>query len=262
MIVHSSSHDRRCQKRLARQPAASEAQQQGRCNTLSKARYACEADARTAAAQAQQQRSAYHYLEVEVIAVPCYGPGRPRSDGTRPVKRTEYRLQATVCADEAAIEAARVQAGCFVLLSNVPTDGDLGASAEQLLRSYKEQHGIEKNFGFLKDDVIVNALFLKTPARLEALGLILLIALLIWRLMEYAMRRHLNDTHTQLPGWDNKPTARPTAYMVAIKFKGLLILKHGTQRTLARPLSNAQRAFLFALGLDEHIFTNPAIRPP
>ncbi len=262
VVVHSSSHDRRCQKRLARQLAASEAQQQGRGKSLSRARYACEADAHTAATQAQQPRSTYHYLEVEVIAAPCYGPGRPRSDGTRPVKHTEYHLQATVCADEAAIEAARLQAGCFVLLSNVPTDGEVSASAEQVLRSYKEQHGIEKNFGFLKDDAIVNALFLKTPERLEALGLILLIALLIWRLMEYTMRRHLNDTQTQLPGWDNKPTPRPTAYRVTIKFKGLLILKHGAERTLARPLSSAQRAFLFALGLDERIFTDAVIRPP
>ncbi len=262
VVVHSSSHDRRCQKRLARQLETSETQQQNRAKALSSARYVCEADARTTATQAQQSRSAYHYLDVEVIPAPCYGPGRPRSDGTRPVKRTEYRLQTTLCADEAAIEAARLQAGCFVLLSNVPTDGDVGTNAEQLLRRYKEQQGIEKNFGFLKDDAIVNALFLKTPQRLEALGLILLIALLIWRLLEYAMRQHLNDTQTKLPGWDNKPTNRPTAYMLTIKFKSLLILKHGAERILARPLSNAQRAFLFALGLDERIFTDPAIRPP
>ncbi len=49
------------------------------------------------------------------------------------------------------------------------------------------------------------------------------IALLIWRLIEYAMRQHLNDTQSQLPGWDHKPTTRPTAYMLTIKFKGLLI---------------------------------------
>ena len=48
-----------------------------------------------------------------------------------------------------------------------------------ILRTYKEQYGIEKNFGFLKDDQIVNALFLKRPERIEALGLILL----IWRLL-------------------------------------------------------------------------------
>ena len=84
----------------------------------------------------------------------------------------------------------------------------------------------------------------------------LLIALLIWRLMEAQMRRTLEQTQTSLPGWDNKPTRRPTAYMVTIKFQGLLILKHGAQRRLARPLSRAQQAFLQALGLQESIFTS------
>ncbi len=83
-----------------------------------------------------------------------------------------------------------------------------------ILLTYKEQHGIEKNFGFLKDDQIVNALFLKRTERIEALGLILLISLLIWRLLEQAMRTHLERHNATIPGWDNKPTNRPTAYMV------------------------------------------------
>jgi len=33
--------------------------------------------------------------------------------------------------------------------------------AMDILKIYKEQHGIEKNFGFLKDPLIVNDLFLK-----------------------------------------------------------------------------------------------------
>ena len=49
-------------------------------------------------------------------------------------------------------------------------------------------------------------MFLKTPARIEALGIILLLALLIWRLIEQQMRQHLDHTNTTVPGWDNKPT--------------------------------------------------------
>ena len=56
--------------------------------------------------------------------------------------------------------------------------------AAEILKIYKEQHGIEKNFGFLKDPLIVNDLFLKKPERIEALGFILVISLLIWRLVE------------------------------------------------------------------------------
>ena len=52
--------------------------------------------------------------------------------------------------------------------------------------------------------MIVNSLFLKKPERIEALGLILLLALLLWRLMERAMRMYVDTTHTPLPGWDKK----------------------------------------------------------
>ena len=261
IVVHSSSHDRRQHKRLERALKRSEQSLQARLKTLLSATYACEADAQVAAEQARRQRTAYHSLSVEVEARPCYAPGRPKRDGTRTLKRLDYGLNGEVRADEAAIAKAREQAGCFVLLSNVPAEGEEGYSPTQVLASYKEQHGIEKNFGFLKDDAIVNALFLKTPERLEALGLILLIALLIWRLMEAQMRRTLEQTQTSLPGWDNKPTRRPTAYMVTIKFKGLLILKQGAHRRLARALSNAQQAFLKALGVEENIFTGVSRSP-
>ena len=147
-------------------------------------------------------------------------------------------------------------AGCFVLLSNLPREGESGYSSEAILKTYKEQHAIERNFGFLKDDQIVNAIFLKRPERIEALGLILLISLLIWRLMEHAMRTDLEARDTTVPGWDNKPTRRPTTYMLTWKFKGVMILCIGQQRRLAQPLSPTQQAFLKALQVPESCFTD------
>ena len=146
-------------------------------------------------------------------------------------------------------------AGCFVLLSNVASQGEAGYSTEDILRTYKEQHAIERNFGFLKDDRIVNAIFLERPERIEALGLILLISLLIWRLIEHAMRTDLETRDTTVPGWDNKPTRRPTTYMLTWKFKGVMTLCIGEQRCLAQPLSDTQEAFLRALHVPKSCFT-------
>ena len=69
------------------------------------------------------------------------------------------------------------------------------------------------------------------------------------------MRKHLAATDATVPGWDDKPTQRPTSYMLTIKFKGLLILKLGEQRRFAKPLSETRLAFLRALGLSPSIFT-------
>jgi hypothetical protein len=140
------------------------------------------------------------------------------------------------------------EAGCFVLLTNVPTAGNLAHSAREILTVYKEQHGTEQNYGFLKDPVIVNSLFLKKPERIEALGLVLLLALLLWRLMERQMRAHVESTGMPLPGWDKKTTERPTAFMMMTKFAGVLVCKVGPARPLARPLSAVQQQYLVALG--------------
>ena len=64
-----------------------------------------------------------------------------------------------------------MQAGCFVLVSNLDNPKDLeNFSAGALLRLYKNQDGIERNFSFLKDQVIVNSIFLKKNHRIEVLG--------------------------------------------------------------------------------------------
>jgi transposase len=47
---------------------------------------------------------------------------------------------------------------------------------------------------------MVNSLFLKKPERIEALGLVLLLALLLWRLMERALRVHVETTGSTLVG--------------------------------------------------------------
>ena len=66
--------------------------------------------------------------------------------------------------------AREKKAGFFVLLTNVPEDA---LDARGILQNYKGQYADEQNFAFLKDPLIVNDLFLKTPSRIDALGMIL-----------------------------------------------------------------------------------------
>ena len=98
-------------------------------------------------------------------------------------------------------------------------------------------------------------MFLERPERIEALGLILLIALLIWRLMALVMRTELQARGATVPGWDDKPTARPSAYMMTWKFKGVLVLCSDGQRMLGKPLTVTQEACLLALEVPVSCFT-------
>ena len=153
----------------------------------------------------------------------------------------------------------REEAGCFVLVTKVPRvqEQEGGYDSRATLQTDKEQHGMERNFGFLKDPAIVDSLFLDIPERLEALGLILLTALLIWRLMERTMRQSIEESDEPVSGWDHKPTRRPTSFMMTTKFSGVMVIKIGPQRILNREFSTEQRQFLRALHVSPEVFTQP-----
>jgi transposase len=257
VVVHSSSQDQRRQQHLEREIQASSATLEATAREAARQEYFCHADAEAAAAKLRALPSAYHWVEVAVQERPTYGPGRPSPTQPRVVKALRYALQVTLHERAEVIARKRQEAGCFVLLTNVPTVGEMAHSARAVLQAYKEQHGIEQNYGFLKDPLSVNSLFLKKPERIEALGLVLLLALLVWRLVERTLRVHVETTGNPLTGWDKKTTQKPTAFMLMTKFSALIVLKVGSQRQLAQPLSPVQQQYLSALGIPATYFTVP-----
>jgi transposase len=255
VVVHSSSQDQRRQKHLRRELQASSAALEATVREAAQQEYFCRADAEAAATKVRALQSAYHQVEVVVEEHPRYGPGRPSLKQPRVVKALRYSLQVTLHERAEVIARKTQETACFVLLTNVPTTGEMAHRAGDVLQAYKEQHGIEQNVGFLKDPLIVNSLFLKKPERIEALGLVCLLALLIWRLMERSLRIHVETTGNALPGWDKKETTRPTAFMMMTKFASVLVLKVGPQRQLAQAFSAVQQQYLAALGVPAACFT-------
>ena len=257
VVVHSSSQDQRRQQHLAREIQTSYATLEATVREATQQEYFCYADAEAAAAKLRALQSAYHWVEVGVEEHPTYGPGRPSAKKPRVVKALRYGLQVTLRERSEVIARKTQETGCFVLLTNVPTAGEMAHRARDVLRAYKEQHGIEQNFGFLKDPLIVNSLFLKKPERIEALGLVLLLALLLWRLVERTLRVHVETMETPLAGWDKKATQKPTAFMMMTKFAAVMVIKVGSQRQLVHPLSMVQQHYLRALGVPATYFTAP-----
>jgi transposase len=257
VVVHSSAQDKRRQQRLARDIQTAASTLHTTVRAAEQQEYFCRADAEAAAEKVRALQSSYHHVEVGIEERPTSSPGRPSTRTPRAVKAWRYGLKATLHERSEVIARKGQEAGCFVLLTNVPTEGEMAHSAGEVLRAYKAQHGVEQNFAFLKDPLMVNSLFLKKPERIEALGLVLLLALLLWRLMERQMRAHVERTGRPLTGWDKKPTERPTAFMMMTKFAGVLVCKVGPQRQLARPLSAVQQQYLGALGVSATCFTLP-----
>ena len=262
VVIHSSAHDRRRQKRIERELQAEHKSLAAEMKKACRIDYACQADAQAAVKRIAHTKAVYYNIKAEVQKRPKYKRGRPKG-GIKEVAEMRYGISAIITQDESAVATLREQAGCFVIITNVPKTGEPKGEDEYdsqaILQAYKEQHGIERNFGFLKDPAIVDSLFLDLPERIEALALILLTALLIWRLMERSMRRSIEENDEPVSGWDHKPTRRPTSFMMTIKFSGVMVIKIGTKRSLNREFGPEQKQFLQALDVSPDVFTQ--IRP-
>jgi transposase len=266
IVVHSSAHDRRRQKRLEREVEREHRTLSKKFAELQKTLYFCSADAQATMAKVLKESPQYHGLELTIEERPLYARGRPKADGSKTLKEMRYGFHGELRQKPQAIDTMREQAGCFVLITNVPAQGPPSANTpydgKKILQTYKDQNGIEHNFSFLKDPAIINAVFLKKPERIEALGLILVISLLLWRLIEFSMRNHLEKKQTTLPGWNNKPTERPTTFMMTTKFDSIRIIKIHHKRAVNGGLSKDQEQYLAALGLSILVFIRPAAFHP
>jgi transposase len=255
VVVHSDALDKRKTKKLDKaikedltELVKIKAAQQKIC-------YACLPDAQ--AAIERLPKGKFHGLLAEVSQKVRYTKGRPKADGTQKIAGTTYSLTLEIQRDEAAIARAQQKAGCFVLISNTLRDESGAEDSRQLLFTYKDQGYVERNFGFLKDDAIVNSLFLKSPERIEALGLVLVLSLLVWRLMERTMRLSLKQTGSTIMGWDKRQTSRPTSFMMTTYFLAVLVLQTPKGRMLGRPLNPIQLNYLAILQLSPAIFRDP-----
>jgi transposase len=257
IVVHSSAHDKRRHKRIDRLLQQDRKRLEADCKQATATAYFCRADAQVAGEKLiRKSGTGYHRLQVDVEKVPKYGRGRPAAGKPRPVLRYEYRLTATISEAPEKVSPLREEAGCFVLLTNL-LDQQEDWSASELLSLYKSQIGIEKNFSFLKDPAIVNSIFLKKAERIEVLGLVLLISLLIWRLMERSMRQYVETNDCTLPGWVRRQTKKPTTFMMTTKFTSVMVITIGRHRQLAKPLKPFQKEYLKALGVTAEAFTVP-----
>jgi len=253
VVVHSDAHDKRRQKRVDRRLRESQEKAEQMLKEAMKVEYFCREDAEAAAGRLRKEKCLYHFCECSVAEKVTYARGRPPKNGVRKVSKVRYVLKGEVFERSDEIERAKEAAGCFVLLTNTPTEGEMAHSPADVLVAYKEQHGIERNFGFLKDPLFVNDMFVKRPDRIEVLGFILLTSLLVWNLMEHVMRQHLNRTDSTIPGWDRKPTQTPTSFMMTTKFKGVLVAELDGEWHFLYQLSSEQQQYVQALGLTEDL---------
>lgn len=179
--------------------------------------------------------------------------GRPRKDAPA-LEVTEYVVTGRVEEpDPAFLDHERSLLGMFVLITDLDRNE---YPAARLLQEYRDQGSVEQRFAFLKDPCFVDGIFLKTPARIEALAYVIVMACLLYSVFERRVRLQLQAQGRRilLPGkrWSDNPTGK----MLLAMLEHLIVCRlHGDSRWwLCSPPSAIRRAAEIATyaGLDLH----------
>ena len=188
IVYRSSALDNRKATTLDREIAQARDTLTQAAQALHRQTFQCEADAQAAAA-AFQQRPEQQWFQpmpptiAERTERVSQGRGRPRKDA--PV-RTIWTVSASIGAvDGHRRHAEWERRSTFALITTLPRET---WDARAVLQEYKGQVVCERKFHFMKDPLFINALFLKTPKRLEALGYVVLMAALLYSLLERRLR--------------------------------------------------------------------------
>lgn len=262
LVVHSDAlaeqFDSALDKRLERELAklTKEAQR------TSRGGFQCEDDAR-AAADRIASKAEYHRVTVTLTSedkpVKRARPGRPRKDEVRQTT-TVWRFELDFDRDDVRIAEARRRRRCFVLVSDWDTES---WDDKRVLAEYRRQHIIEGHMGFrwLKGPAAVAPVFLKTPSRIRAMGLILMLALMVRNYIQATIRAELSAREdTLLHPFTKQPKASLTPEMAFEHFAGVLTqvvrLDEHCRRMPVRLRAPALK-ILDLLGLDTSIFDPP-----
>lgn len=217
--------ERRCEKeRLAWEK---EAKEQG------KRTYSCERDAEKARERLLGKQVKFHQVDVRVRREQerrkRANPGRPKKDEQDEFD-TVWRLEVTVQEDLAAQENAFREETCFVLVTNVllGEEEDRWDADRKTLIAYDDQDHVERAFRWLKHPLAVAPIFLKTEKRIAALGLVYVLSLMTYALIQRDVRQRLAAKGTTMPG--NKGwTATPTTNVIFETFRGLHTIDTGQE---------------------------------
>jgi transposase len=139
-----------------------------------------------------------------------------------------YQLRGELKPDPVAQEKIRITLGKFILATNEMDAQAL--PAKEMLSHYKEQGvSVERGFRFLKDPLFfAHSLFLKSPACIMALIMVMDLSLLIFALAKRQLRLRLKQENVTIPSQTGKPTQTSAMRRVFQMFEGidlLLILK-------------------------------------
>jgi transposase len=219
---------------------------------INKKEIGCEEDARKVAATAIERHGPdLHRLTAAVFSEERpskrAGPGRPPADEPRAME-TVWRVRLEIEHDQHDIDEAILRESCFVIITTLPREGEGACSDAEVFRRYQEQNHVETGFRMFKNPLKVAPVFIKSTARVAALGLVYVLALMTYVLIQREVRRLIAKKNDTFPG--NKGfTATPTTDVIFRLFERVDTLRvDGVEGVTITNMTTAQHDALELLG--------------
>lgn len=214
--------------------------------TLCRTTFACEADARQALLAFAQDLQVTFLATSTVRATPRYDK-RGRPGKSVPPDQMVYHIDGALASSLTPRQTLIDQHSCFLLATNELDATQL--TPQELLEGYKGQGHAERGFRFLKDPhFLASSLYLKKPARIMALLMVMTVCLLVYAALEYRIRQALKDHAATFPDQKGKRIHNPTARWVLQYFVGIHLLCQAGQWPIVLNLTAEHQHLLRLLG--------------
>lgn len=145
-------------------------------------------------------------------------------------KTTVYQVTGKIGTRSPAIKAEKEKAGRFIIATNILDNKSV--SNQQILAEYKAQQSNERGFRFIKDPLFFTAsVFVKNPERVEAIGMIMGLCLLVYNLAQRKLRQQLEANNEGVKNQVKKLTNKPTMRWIFQMFQAVhLVRKNGEKQ--------------------------------
>ena len=222
IVVHSKSAESRSGTTLNRK--IEKEYHAARCalKHLRNKEFGCEQDAKKELDKVSSKFK-YHQIILERISPHnCYEQiGRPKKTAS-PTKKV-YQVEATIVSLFKKRQERLMQHSCYTIGTN-SLENEL--SAEAVIEAYKNQNAsVERGFRFLKDpQFFVSSFFLKKPARIMSLLMIMTLSLLAYSVAQKHLRKQLAEKNETLPNQIDKPIKNPTMRWIFQLMEGIDVI--------------------------------------
>lgn len=181
----------------------------------------------------------YHQIHYQIIPIERYAEkGRPKSGAQKEV--VGYKVEATYSSCLEKIKVAKQALGRFILATNQLDETVL--DNHSVLKQYKEQSCVESGFKFIKNNAFeLDSFYLKTPARIGALMMIMTLCLMVYNFAQYTMRQCMKEHGDVLPNQVGKPINNPTMKWIAELMNMIAVVTIITDAKRHRIVTNVKK---------------------